>query len=218
MASRRGFTLIELLVGTAVFIVGFVAVYGLFLAAVRFRQIAETTTQASLAASSLISEIQIDAGVENTTADRDLSLSVPRAPIEYVGDGFAAKGIETVDTTTPPTPDTIAAFAAADPASVDEQLFSYRPLPGIWYRVMSSTDLSLDPLNCNNPQTTALRIKLLVVPWNSADLSLTFADIKRRLRFDPTFDTAGKIKDEMLKRGMAREYDAVILRKPSWLQ
>jgi prepilin-type N-terminal cleavage/methylation domain-containing protein len=216
MTCRRGFTLIELLVGTAVFIIGFVAVYGLYLAAVRFRQISETTAQASLAASSLISEIQIDAGVEATTPNPTAGLSVPREPIDYVGDGHATNGKETLAGGT--KPDEIKTFDDSDTDSVDEVLFPYRPQPGIFYRVVSSTDLSIDPLNCNDPDTTALRITLLVMPWNSPETSITFADIARQRRFPSSLNTATLIKDELLNRGLARQYDAVILRKPSWMR
>lgn len=77
---RRGFTLIELLVATVVFTVGFMAVFGLFLAGMRFRKLSEDTTRAALAVSSLVAEIRINAGSEGRVCK----------PSEYEGTGFVS--------------------------------------------------------------------------------------------------------------------------------
>src|SRR5271170_5568637 len=85
---RRGFTLVEMLVATIVFLVGFVAVFGLFLGGMRFRKLAEDTTRSSLAASCLIDEIRAKAGGIPTGG----AASNPLPPSAYVGTGFANGG------------------------------------------------------------------------------------------------------------------------------
>ena len=157
--SRRGFTLIELLVATIVFLIGFVAVFSLFLGGMRFRKLAEDTTRASLAASCILDEIRIDAGGQG--------LSTPRMPKEYVGDGFA-----------PFHAGTTADQEGTDTSlTAEEQLFPYKPLPGIWYRVMKATDLN----ETQDPKTTAINLELVVVPFASADDTLSFKDLNKRL-------------------------------------
>lgn len=200
--SRRGFTLTEMLVATIVFLVGFVAVFGLFLVGMRFRKLAEDTTRASLAASCLIDEIRLDAGGGMTNA--------PKAPKEYVGDGFA-------DNTTAPA----IQEGSAESSAPDDPLFAYRSVPGVWYRVMKATDLNGD---VNNQRTTVLHLKLLVVPFSTSDTELTFATLNRRLGL--VFDINGKIDtnatptavgDALVKRGIAFHYQVVITRRPSWM-
>ncbi len=85
-STRKGFTLTEMLVATTVFMIGFVAVYGLFLAGTRYRRIAETETSLSLAAGSLIAQWRLTVGRENG--------STQYAPSEYVGDGDPTNGPE----------------------------------------------------------------------------------------------------------------------------
>ena len=78
MRPRQGFTLIELLVATGVFMLGFTAAFSLFLAAMRYRVLADDTTKLSLAASSLVEELAIG------NPNRPTS---PWSPSDYVGDG-----------------------------------------------------------------------------------------------------------------------------------
>ena len=78
MRPRQGFTLIELLVATGVFMLGFTAAFSLFLAAMRYRVLADDTTKLSLAASSLVEELAIGNPAQPPT---------PWKPSEYVGDG-----------------------------------------------------------------------------------------------------------------------------------
>lgn len=195
--SRRGFTLIELLVATIVFLIGFVAVFSLFLGGMRFRKLAEDTTRASLAASCILDEIRIDAGGQG--------LSTPRMPKEYVGDGFA-----------PFNAGTNADQEGTDTSSTaEEQLFPYKPLPGIWYRVMKATDLN----ETQDPKTTAINLELVVVPFASADDTLSFKDLNKRLNVlgQPYSQGAPAVADELVKRGIAFRYRAVITRRASWL-
>ncbi len=207
---RQGFTLIELLVASGVFLIGFVAVFGLFLAGVRFRKLSDDTARSALAASSLINEIRIDAG-------REASLTspppVPVAPSAYVGDGFAtgpAEGPALPPVTIPAGP------ASTDPAS-DFELFSYPAQPGVWYRVLTCTDF----VGTDQSDTTALRLRLLVLPWSQAedpnDFDLDM--VNKRIGILPprsSIPTGQAMVDELLKRGLAFEYHATIIRHPSW--
>lgn len=186
---RRGFTLTEMLVATAVFAVGFVGVFGLFLAGIRFRKMSDDLTKCSLAASSLVAEIRIDAGREGGTT--------PMLPSDYVGDGFAA------------APD-----GAAD------ELYPYPAMPGMWYRVLSCTDALPAPGPAGGDKVpddaaaTAIRLRLVVVPFGTADATLTLTEIGRRLQV-PATDPDG-IADELHRRSVALVTDAVITRQPSW--
>ncbi|MBA3846989.1 MAG: prepilin-type N-terminal cleavage/methylation domain-containing protein [Planctomycetes bacterium] len=199
LLSRQGFTLIELLVASGVFLIGFVAVFGLFLAGVRFRKLSDDTARSALAASSLINEIRIDAGREG--------LGAPHAPEDYVGDGFAK----------PPSPWSLAENAAlGDPASA-LQLYPYAAQPGVWYRVLESTDF----VGGDDAATTALRLRLLVLPWSQAEEpdGFTLDRVNRALGLvgartnDPV---ANLLIAELIKRGLAFEYHATIIRHPSW--
>jgi prepilin-type N-terminal cleavage/methylation domain-containing protein len=204
MAMRRGFTLTEMLVATIVFLVGFVAVFGLFLAGMRFRKLAEDTTRASLAASCLIDEIRLDAGGGMTGA--------PKQPQDYVGDGFAdvaAGGLEE---------------GSADSSAPNDPLFAYRSVPGVWYRVMKATDLNGSGTNA---RTTVLHLKLLVVPFATSDNPLTFATLNSRLglvRTGPGGNgpvdlnaTPTAVADALVQRGIGFHYQVVITRRPSWM-
>lgn len=198
---RSGFTLTEMLVATIVFLVGFVAVFGLFLAGMRFRKLAEDTTRASLAASCLIDEIRLDAGGGMTNA--------PKQPLDYVGDGFADPTAGGLDE------------GSTDSSAPQDPLFSYRSVPGVWYRVMKSTDLNGSGTNA---RTTVLHLKLLVVPYATSDPDLTFETLNRRLKLVLTSD--GKVDtnasptavgDALVQRGIGFTYQVVITRRPSWM-
>jgi prepilin-type N-terminal cleavage/methylation domain-containing protein len=191
--TRRGFTLVEMLVATIVFLVGFVAVFGLFLGAMRMRKLAEDTTRASLAASCIVDEIRANAGGGNT--------ATPEAPEKYVGDGYAANGKE-------------------DGTSLaDTMLFPYQPIPGTWYRVMRCTDLN--GLDTGDPasHSTVLHLKLMVVPFATSASTLGLAELNRRLLNDvrPALATSDAVADELVKRGIGFQFQAVITRRPSWL-
>ena len=196
---RRGFTLIEMLVATTVFAIGFVGVFGLFLAGMRFRKQSEDLTRCSLAASSLVSEIAIDAGREATG---------PSEPQKYVGDGFVGVSYP------PSTP----SFPSADSGA--EYLVPYRAQPGVFYRVEQCTDL----LGTNLADTTVIRIRLLVVPWATVDPTVSLVEIARRLQMrkvvapQALLTEPGAIASELVKRGLAMRLDAVITRRPAWMR
>jgi prepilin-type N-terminal cleavage/methylation domain-containing protein len=187
-AHRHGFTLIEMLVATGVFVIGFVAVFGLFLAGVRFRKLSDDTVRCSLAASSLVNEIRIDAGKEG---------GVAHAPADYVGDGFAL---------------------VAEPwtGNMSDQLFPYPGQPGIWYRVIACDEVA-GTVTANPELTTALRMKLLVLTWASAESGniLTFQIINDRLRLN--LANADEVCKQLVERAIAIQCQAVITRGPSWL-
>jgi prepilin-type N-terminal cleavage/methylation domain-containing protein len=194
--SRRGFTLTELLVATIVFLVGFVSVFALFLGGMRMRKLSEDTTRASLAASCLIDEIRIDAG----------DSGIPLAPKSYVGDGFARSSEPDGD---------------VSGTGVESRLFGYKPIPGVWYRVLNCTDLEDNP---DNAMTTVLKLDLLVVPFGTADDTLTFRDLDRRLdllseltRPEREAATPDQIGARLVQRGVGFRFVAVVTRRPSWL-
>lgn len=192
--NRRGFTLTEMLVATIVFLVGFVAVFGLFLGGMRMRKLSEDTTRASLAASCIIDEIRANAGGGNVAA--------PALPDKYVGDGFATT------TTTGKTDSGITAC-----------FYPYQPIPGTWYRVLEVTDIN----GGDDDKTTVLHLKLLVLPFNTTfDLNdptsyPTFDQLNKRLGLKVVPATQATIASELVARGIAFQFQAVITRRPSWL-
>ncbi len=200
--SKRGFTLVELLVATIVFLVGFVAVFGLFLGGMRMRKLAEDTTRSSLAASCLIDEIRIDAGGGASTGP-----GIPMPPKSYVGDGFAVTSEMDGD--------------GAGTGGLGLPLYAYKPVPGVWYRVMKCTDLEDDP---NNAQTTVLKLDLLVVPFGTADETMSLGDLDRRLGLLSELPTAQRraaspdqLAARLIQRGLGFRFVAVVTRRPSWM-
>ncbi len=188
--ARGGFTLLELLVATGVFIIGFTAAYGLFLSGMRYRHLAETTTRGALAASSLIHELRLDSG--NTSQP-----GTPATPEKYLGDGDPNDGPE----------------AETPQITVnDDELFPYPPMPGCWFRVLECYDLSG---NDQNATTTTLHMTLLVVPYPTAATTLTFTELRRRMRVDGTWSTERFI-DDLAARSLAIRQDLVVLRQPNW--
>lgn len=205
---RRGFTLIELLVATGVFLFGFTAAMALFLLGTRARAQADGMLRLSLAASSIVEEIRLEAGREGHRASPAPSgqSDPPFAPKDYVGDGFAA--IPSTD---------------EDKTGADSTLFPYAPQPGIWYRVINCVDEKGDPAD---RFATALRLDIVVV-WNPVpDTTLPASELVRRQRLTATItpdDTATPtdeyldfLADFMAKRGFAVRETAWIIRKPSW--
>ncbi|MBA3687140.1 MAG: prepilin-type N-terminal cleavage/methylation domain-containing protein, partial [Planctomycetes bacterium] len=154
--TRRAFTLLEMLVASAVFVIGFVSLFALFLAGIRYRKLSEDVTRSSLAAASLVAEFRLEAGWENHPPYPPAVGAA--APSEYIGDGFAGNGV-----------------AATDSPDI---LYRYANQPGIWYRVTQASGLA----GLDNADTTAVRISLVVVPWSGSDSQLTFTQIDRQLQ------------------------------------
>jgi prepilin-type N-terminal cleavage/methylation domain-containing protein len=191
MSMRRGFTLIELLVASGVFLFGFTAALGLFLIGTRARAQADGMLRLSLAASSIVEEIRLEAGRENPVG--------PYKPSDYLGDGFAAIT----------SPDD-----AANPA-----LYPYAPQPGIWYRVIGCVDekgdsedklataLRVDLLVVWNP---------LPDPTLSQDELARRQRLSAKAEYTAATDKLQYLADFMAKRGFAVRETAWIIRKPSW--
>lgn len=219
---RRAFTLLELLVATGVFVVGFVAVFSLFLAGMRFRKLADDTTRGALAASSLVHEIRIDSGTEDIGGAGTDAYE----PGDYIGNGLAG---------------TANPVAGSPYVVMADELYPYPQQPGTWFRVLDSTDVlgsreqadanaidpTLDPVNQPHLSNT-LHVKLLVLPFSTTDAKLSFTELQRRLRVRDDAGTvlnkdstdSGETRafiDTLVKRGLATYYDAVILRQPHWL-
>lgn len=219
---RRGFTLIELLVATGVFLFGFTAAMALFLLGTRARAQADGMLRLSLAASSIVEEIRLEAGRE-TKWDGAQWVAHPSAPFEpqaYVGDGFAAIDSQNIDSTS----------VLENDNSPSGRLYPYKPQPGIWYRVLDCVDEKGDRTTAERGANlaTALRFDLLVV-WNPApDTSLLISELAHRQGMDrpnppianwaslsPT-QKVDELATFMAKRGFAVRETAWIIRKPSW--
>ncbi len=211
---RRGFTLIELLVATGVFLFGFTAAMALFLLGTRARAQADGMLRLSLAASSIVEEIRLEAGREGTASPAAPSGTTvpPFPPSDYIGDGFAAVDSKDIDGTT----------INEDVNSLAGRLYPYKPQPGIWYRVIGCVDEKGDAAD---KFATGLRVDLLVV-WNPVpDASLTLQALASRQRIDKQTGWAALatpeaqvqyLADFMAKRGFAVRETAWIIRKPSW--
>ncbi len=213
---RRGFTLIELLVASGVFLFGFTAALGLLLVGTRARAQADGMLRLSLAASSIVEEIRLEAGRETPIG--------PYEPNTYLGDGFAAI-LSNVDVNGSPVSETA--------SGLDACLYPYKPQPGIWYRVIGCVDEKGDRLATERRAdlATALRVDLLVV-WNPvADDTLDIRALATRqglFRNNSPVNLTSvttpaeqdkaiqDIADFMAKRGFAVRETAWIIRKPSW--
>jgi prepilin-type N-terminal cleavage/methylation domain-containing protein len=194
----RAFTLVELLVATSIFVIGFTAALAMFTKGVRDLQTADSLTRASLAATSLMDEFRLDAGMDGFDNGRD-----PFPPSAYVGDGFAGNGAATAEI---------------------GRLYPYRAMPGIWYTVRRSTSLLNDP---NDKLTTTLHFDLVVMPLAVDEasagsttaqpgFSLTEAWFRRRMSI-ALGATAEPILDNLVERGLAFRFQGALVRRPSWL-
>jgi prepilin-type N-terminal cleavage/methylation domain-containing protein len=186
---RSGFTLVELLVATAVFVIGFAAVFGLFLAGMRFRKLADDTVLTSALASSLVAEVYLDSGKEGGSG--------PAVPSWYIGDGLAT------------SQEPVAGKAT--------QLFAYPGIPGTEYRIVDCTDL----LQIDDAYATALHAEIVAMAPGVA--LPTYGDLDRRVRAYPATPPAlpatseGTFEDDLVRRGVAMKFRAVIVRQPHWM-
>lgn len=199
------FTLVEMLVATMIFIVGFVAVYSLFLTGINYRHESDRITSTALAATSLISTWRL------TMQDQWSGY----APEDFVGDGDPTNGAET--------------------ASPNEDFFPYPDDHGIWYRVQTATDAANDATNdesssirmvllltetADNPATLTLTDifqRHFVDPAVSPDyLSTTFPntieDSSTRTWYDALSDEKKAIYILTWRKVLSR-HEAVILRR-----
>ena len=192
MRPRQGFTLIELLVATGVFMLGFTAAFSLFLAAMRYRVLADDTTKLSLAASSLVEELAIG---------NPAQLTAPWKPSDYVGDGklpvnppmngyFAAY---------PGIPGTWYRVEKCTDLLGDEHNAS---TPTLHLNLVVLVDTQSSPEEGLN--LTLLNKRLRLVPpasgnsWNDPP--------------DPVLAL-----DALVKRGLAMRVSTVVVRRPHWM-
>ena len=194
---RSGFTLVELLVATGVFMIGFSAAFGLFLAAIRYRTMADDTIRLSLAASSLVEELAIGNGITPGTL---------KAPSEYLGEG-----------------DLPGSTGALDP----KKFYAYSGVPGTWYTVESCTDvlggdnpesatLHLNLLvlvftQADQPLTLEdinRRVRIVTNPS---------AGFRGQLEDTASNNEVQRVRDGLVQRGLAMRISAVVLRRPSWM-
>lgn len=195
-AYRSGFTLVELLVATGVFMIGFAAAFGLFLAAVRYRTLADDTTRLSLAASSIVEEMAIGNGAPPATPP------VPKSPDKYLGSGD------------------LPSFSGADALI----FYAYPGVPGTWFMVESCTDVVGDSTNEKTP-TLHLNLLVLVFTSADPSQALQLDEVNRRVRITPVANyranlstaEAALVRDGLVKRGLAMRISAVVLRRPSWM-
>jgi prepilin-type N-terminal cleavage/methylation domain-containing protein len=216
---RRGFTLVELLVATAVFVIGFAAVFALFLSGVRFRKLADDTTLTATLASSLLTEVYLDSGRLDGTATAP-SPPGPAEPQQYDGDGH--------------NNDTPAAQWK------DKQLFAYPGVPGTAYRIAGPPPPTApggtangkghccDIIGGQDAMTTT--VVLDVVALCPGPTTPTLGDLERRVRLDTGAtgshpwdaltdqeDKAIAYENELVARGIALRYRAALVRKPHWM-
>lgn len=193
---RRGFTLIEMLVATGIFVIGCVAVFSLFIAAMRFRKQADDTIRLSVASTSLLERIRMTAGTET---------GAPLKPERYVGDGFAGNGPE------PATP-------VASPTAVAEwtdQLFESPDAPGVWYRVLSAVGDDGQP-DTDNSTTLRLDILLVHISQSQDPTAFTFDDLKRVIRPKLATTDMDEYLSDLTVRGMITRVHSTIVRRASW--
>lgn len=189
-ASRSGFTLVELLVATGVFMIGFSAAFGLFLAAIRYRTLADDTTRLSLAASSIVEELAIGNGSTQVVGSK--------TPDLYQGSGDL---LGQTDTTKfypyAGVPGTW--FTVEKCTDVTGGNDAHTPTLHLTLLVLVFTqaDSSLDLEDVNR------RVRILT-PANG-------------FRGTLSNDEPQQIRDGLVKRGLAMRISAVVLRRPAWM-
>jgi prepilin-type N-terminal cleavage/methylation domain-containing protein len=227
--ARHGFTLVELLVATAVFVIGFAAVFTLFLSGVRFRKLADDTTLTATLASSLLTEVYLDSGTLHGVNVSDAAM-----PIDYDGDG---RGDDVVLT--------------GSQTWKDKPLFGYAGVPGTAYRIagpppstapggtQNGQGSCCDVLGGQDQWTTTIVLDVIALcpgtplgPPNTpvANAIGTLGDLERRVRLDTGAagshpwdsvtdheDKAVAYENELVARGIAMRYRAAVVRKPHWM-
>lgn len=200
---RRGFTLVEMLVACGIFLFGFMAVYSMFLVGIRNRSLADATTRGATIASSVIAEIRLKATNEVGTVG---SPSAWATPSNYVGDG---------------DPDTNESGDSGSPGDwyVDDACFFAHPdQPGMYYRVVSATDLQgLDA------PADGIVLTLLIGQLDSQLETLSLKQLQERYRLSGLGDVNGDgttdhqdLLEHLVDRGTLQRYDTVIHRQVAW--
>jgi prepilin-type N-terminal cleavage/methylation domain-containing protein len=157
---RRGFTLLEMMIATAVFVIGFVSVYSLFLAGSRYRRQADVVLASAMAAEELITTLRLRAGTEpDSLSERS-----------YNGDGLA-----TVDS---PDGDQLAGDGGVP-------FFSYTERPTLYYRFVEARELDhlIDADGSLPRRSFFIRLQLLDIGAHPSD-QLSLAEVARYLRIN----------------------------------
>jgi prepilin-type N-terminal cleavage/methylation domain-containing protein len=200
--NRRGFTLVELLVATAVFVFGFTAAFGMFLAALRYRTLADDTVKLSLAASSLPEEMAI--GMVDTV------VPLPAAPSHYLRTG---------------------SLLVYPGGATSDDLLPYPGVPGSWYTVESATDvLGGDDAASTTVHARILVLAFSQAQGTSLPLLTVWNRLRPRANDMPsgvawpgfqatdlTPEQKAAFIDMLIRRGMAVRQTAVIVRRPGWM-
>ncbi len=188
--TRRGFTLLEMLVASMVFVVGFVAVFTLFIAGMKFRAQGDLETRSAIALRNIVEEIQLDAGTES---------KAPVPPSSYVGSGFVE-----------PKDKRLAVDAGED------SLIPCPGMPGMFYRVMEASDCTGGKGATGNVNASVIYLRIVVVAFpTTGDEPLSFKDLAKRLSIRVSGD---EFIPELVRRGIATDNHVAILRQPSWLK
>jgi prepilin-type N-terminal cleavage/methylation domain-containing protein len=195
MRPRQGFTLVELLVATGVFMIGFTAAFSLFLAAMRYRTLADDTIRLSLAASSLVEELSIGQAGNGT----------PLPPSDYVGGGKLPNIGNTSPDSLSPYPGVPGTWFTVETcsdllgnASTDQTATLHLTLLVV---VDTQTDPATTPLLDPSEVNRRLRLVTPAAGWRG-----TLTD-----------DELIAIREQMVKRGLAMRVSAVVVRRPSWM-
>ncbi len=222
--QRGAFTLVELLVATGVFIIGFVAVYSLFLSGLRFRKLSDDLFKTATLASTLMTEVYLD----SLHGDHAGQAGPPAAPSDYDGSGD------------PRHAEAATNIAYANPPMVPAvPLYGYQGCPGSVYRLSNTTDI----LGGQDRNTTALVTTVLAMcpgslpPPDPNNLANQVADEEGLERFmhlmqgdlvynhqsannidlsTPALET-NYYQQTLVARGIAMAYPAVIIRQPHWM-
>jgi len=210
-SMRDGFTLVEMLVATGVFVLGFVAVYSLFLSGMRFRKLADDTARTATLASTLLTEMYLDSdGAPAANAG-------PALPADYNGSG------------NPTLPESTAVSGLSTP------LYSYSGIPGTVYRFSGTTDLLGSPPSAETPDPSSLTTALVTQVFIACPgaVTPTLNDLNRTHLVQPNDpqplygnqlftnltgpEQALALQQQMVAHGAAMQYTAVIIRQPHWL-
>ncbi len=217
--QRGGFTLVELLVATGVFIIGFVAVYALFLSGLRFRKLADDLFKTATLASTLMTEVYLDSAHGDNPA-----AAQPALPSDYNGCGDPRHAENA----------TAAPGTATAPKVPAVPLYGYQGCPGAVYRLTNTHGIL--GTNDQDRYATALVTTVLALcpgslpppdgknPWNQVADEEVLERYMHLMQGDSIYPNYTNqpaqttyYENELVARGIAMAYPAVIIRQPHWM-